>query len=446
MTLGAKPAAGYAFPEALLAPVRAVTGYRRLWVALSGGLDSTLLLHLTALCHSGVRAVHINHQLQANAGETEAFCRDLCVGLNVPLTVEAVTVGLGAGRAEGLEEAARKLRYGAFEALLEAGDVLLMAHHGDDQAETVLFRMFRGSGVAGLAGMPESRPLGVGRLARPLLGIERTELELYARLAGLSWVDDPSNTDQKYDRNFLRLSILPALKKRWPGLNQRLQHSASACSESSFLNKRLAELQWQAMGGRKHRLPVAGLETLSLVEQKNLLHWWIRHAGYRPPSIADWSQILHDLLQAAEDRSPELRAGNYSLRRFQGELYLVSEAPDLPAGPVDLEPGCPVRWGEWTVQLDRISTSGSDVLPIRICTRQGGERIRLRAGGPSKSLKKWLQEQAVPPWERPRLPLIFGGVGNEEELIAIGDLWCSEQYCGKAPAAGLQLIVERDCD
>lgn len=446
MIPGAKPAPGYAFPEALSAPVKAISGYRRLWVALSGGLDSTLLLHLAAFCHPGVRAVHINHQLQANAGETEDFCRDLCAGLAVPLVVQPVSVKRGAGPGEGLEEAARKARYKAFEALLESGDILLMAHHGDDQAETVLFRMFRGSGVAGLAGMPESRPLGAGRLVRPLLCFERSELEHYAHRAELSWVDDPSNSDQRFDRNFLRLSILPALKGRWPGLNLRLRHSAGACSESDFLNRQLAELQWQALGAHRRRLPVAGLSALSLAEQKNLLRWWIRRSGYQPPSISNWSQILHDLLQAAEDRSPELRADGFSLRRFQGELHLVSEMDVLPEEPVTLEPGQPANWGEWTIRLIPGATAKTDLPPIRICTRQGGERIRFYPSGPSKLLKKWLQEKAVPPWQRGRLPLIFAGVEGEKDLIAIGDLWCSEQYCGSAPAAGWRLIVERDCD
>ncbi|HEA53052.1 hypothetical protein LCGC14_0557750 [marine sediment metagenome] len=446
MTQGAKPITGFAFSEALIAPVKAISGYRRLWVALSGGLDSTLLLHLAARCHPGMSAVHINHQLQANAGETEVFCRDVCAELAVPLTIQPVSVKLGTGPNQGLEEAARKARYEAFEALLAPGDILLMAHHQDDQTETVLFRMVRGSGVAGLAGMPASRSLGAGRLARPLLGFDRAELECHARQAGISWVDDPSNTDPRFDRNFLRLSVLPLLKKRWPGLNQRLRHSADACSEGHFLNQRLAELQWQTLGASRHRLPVTGLSALSPAEQKNLLRWWILQAGYSPPSISNWSQVLHDLLQAAEDRSPELRADGYSLRRFQGELHLVSELSCVPEAPVLLAPGPPVKWSEWTLQLIPAATSKTSPPPVRICTRQGGERVRFSVGGPSKSLKKWLQEKAVPPWQRRRLPLIFGGAEGEGELIAIGDLWCSEQYCGSAPAAGWRLIVQRDCN
>ena len=220
MTPGAEPGSGFTWPEALCAPVRELPDHARLLVALSGGLDSTLLLHLAVHCHGhsgAVRAVHINHQLQPNASETESFCRDLCGRLGVPLVVETVTVGSGGNSDGGIEEAARKARYSALEAMVQRRDLVLMAHHGDDQAETVLFRMLRGSGVAGLAGMPFSRALGPATLVRPLLGFERAELERWARSAGLSWVDDPSNIDQRFDRNFLRHTVLPALRERWPG-------------------------------------------------------------------------------------------------------------------------------------------------------------------------------------------------------------------------------------
>lgn len=449
MTPGAEPGSGFRWPEALCAPVRELPDHTRLWVALSGGLDSTLLLHLAAHCHGcsgAVRAIHINHQLQPNASDTESFCRGECERLGVPLVVERVTVDGGRSSGAGIEEAARKARYAALEALVGKGDLVLMAHHGDDQAETVLFRMLRGSGVAGLAGMPASRELGTATLVRPLLGFERAELERWARVAGLSWVDDPSNTDQRFDRNFLRHTVLPLLRDRWPGLNRRLRHTAESCGESEALNRKLAALQWQAIGGDRDRLPVDGLKTLPLAEQKNLLRWWARERGFHAPTPGDWQQVIRDLLFAAEDREPEFRSDGFSLRRFQGDLCLVPDRGPLPDAPVDLEPGDGVAWGEWSLRLESVVTPEQSLPPIRIFTRQGGERVRFRPDGPSRSLKKWLQEVGVPPWERARLPLVFAGSGDAAELIAIGDLWCSEQYSGGAHAAGWRLVVERECD
>ncbi|PPI85693.1 tRNA lysidine(34) synthetase TilS [Marinobacter maroccanus] len=451
MTPGAEPGSGFRWPEALCAPVRELPDHARLWVALSGGLDSTLLLHLAVHCHGRtgtVRAVHINHQLQPNAPDTESFCRDLCDRLGVPLVVERVNVAAAGNAAGGggIEEAARKARYSAFEALIQRGDLLLMAHHGDDQAETVLFRMLRGSGVAGLAGMPASRPLGPAILARPLLGFERAELEHWARSAGLTWIDDPSNTDQRFDRNFLRHTVLPPLRERWPGLNRRLRHTAESCAESEALNRKLAAMQWQAVGGDRDRLPVDGLKKLPLAEQKNLIRWWVRERGFHAPTIADWQQVIHDLLFAGEDREPEFRSDGFSLRRFQGDLYLVRDQPPLQDVPLALEPGPGLNFGEWFLRLEPAITPERPLPPIRIFTRQGGERVRFRPDGPSRSLKKWLQEVAVPPWERARLPLVFAGSGEAAELIAVGDLWCSEQYSGGAHAAGWRLVVERECD
>lgn len=449
MTPGAEPGSGFTWPEALCAPVRELPDHARLLVALSGGLDSTLLLHLAVHCHGhsgAVHAVHINHQLQPNASETESFCRDLCGRLGVPLVVEKVTVGSGESSAGGIEEAARKARYSALEAMVQRRDLVLMAHHGDDQAETVLFRMLRGSGVAGLSGIPFSRPLGPATLVRPLLGFERAELERWARSAGLSWVDDPSNTDQRFDRNFLRHTVLPALRERWPGLNRRLRHTADACAESEALNRKLAALQWQAVGGEQNRLPVEGLKTLCLVEQKNLIRWWVRERGFHAPTISSWQQVMQDLIFAREDREPEFRSDGFSLRRFQGDLYLVPDHSPLPDVPVTLEPGPGLHFGEWFLKLDPAVTPERPSPPIRIFTRQGGERVRFRPDGPSRSLKKWLQEIAVPPWERARLPLVFAGSGDAAELVAIGDLWCSEQYSEGAHAAGWRLVVERECD
>ncbi|MBW4936583.1 tRNA lysidine(34) synthetase TilS [Marinobacter sp. F4206] len=453
MTTGAEPDHGFAWPDALCAPVRSLPEHSRLWVALSGGLDSVLLLHLAAFCHRdrvGIRAVHVNHQLQPNAGDTEAFCRAQCSALGIPLVTRRVSVGNGRAGADtgtgGVEEAAREARYAVFEEVLEPGDLLLLAHHADDQVETVLFRLVRGSGVAGLAGMPHCRPLGAGQLARPLLELERAELERWARRAELEWVEDPSNTDQGYDRNYLRHAIIPGLRARWPGLAQRVRHSARACADSEFLNERLAERQWADCSEGTRAVSVRALQGLSVVEQKNLMRWWSRECGFRPPVVSDWHQVMHDLLQAREDREPELRGEGFRLRRFQGWIYLVPEHSTVPQSSVTLTPGESLRWADWTLLLEPVANPECPPGPIRVSTRQGGERVRPRPDGPSKSLKNWFQEQAVPPWERACLPLVFAGSGDTGELIAIGDFWCSEQYSGGAPAAGWRLVVKREFD
>lgn len=451
MTTGAEPGPGFAWPDLLCDPVRSLPDHARLWVALSGGLDSVLLLHLVTACHKNrvpVGAIHVNHQLQPNAGTTEGFCRQQCQALGIPLRVETVTVDRGRSGAGvgGIEEAARKARYQAFEALVQADDLLLMAHHADDQAETVLFRLIRGSGVAGLAGMPRFRSLGRGHLVRPLLALERSELEYWARKASLTWVDDPSNDDQGYDRNYLRHAILPGLRARWPGLIQRLRHSAGACGESQQLNDRLAALQWQSVADGQGRVSVTGLRALSLPEQKNLVRWWARERGYPAPVVADWQQVMTDLLAAGVDREPELRADGFSLRRFQGHVYLVPTPSALPDEPVELLPGSPVSWGPWQLQLEPVANPESARPPIRVSTRRGGERLRTHPDRSSKTLKNWLQERSIPPWERARLPLVFAGSEADGELIAVADLWCSDRYSGSAPAAGWRLIVTRECD
>ncbi|MCL7945256.1 tRNA lysidine(34) synthetase TilS [Marinobacter sp. ATCH36] len=414
-------------------------------------MDSVLLLHVAARLYGAtgqLSAVHINHQLQPNARQTERFCQQLCGVLGVPLDIRRVTVNAAdqdsRNSASGIEESARNARYQVFEEILTPGELMLMAHHGDDQAETVLFRLLRGTGVIGLGGMPRSRPLGKGRLYRPLLDFSRRELQAWATENGIDWVDDPSNIDERFDRNFLRLAVIPLLKTRWPSLINRIRHSADSCRESDELAGRLAGIRFQQCADEQGALAVKALGSLAVAEQKNLLRWWIRHFHQEPPAMADWPQVLGDLLNAPADREPELRGSGFVIRRYQGYLHLVPVRQPLPSDRLPLVAGQPLVWGEWRVTLTASGECKTGAPEIRVSTRAGGERIRPNPDGPSKSLKNWLQENNIPPWDRARLPLLLEVKNGKEELVGVGDLWLSGKYCGGAPASGWRIVVERE--
>lgn len=402
-------------------------------------MDSVLLLQSAARLYAGsgrLVALHINHQLQDNAPETEHFCRDLCAELSVPLRVERVSVG---GRS--IEAAARSARYEVFESSLGENDLLLMAHHGDDQLETVLFRLLRGTGVAGLAGMPRTRAVGAGRLYRPYLDLRRDSLlECAARLS-LKWVDDPSNQDESFDRNFLRHSIIPRLKTRWSSLVQRVGHTAESCQDHQQLADRLAEVRFDQIGGRNGELDLGQLSALSLVEQKNLIRWWIRGQSLPVPSSIDWGSVMANFVEAGDDRMPELQGEGFTVRRFQGALYCVPDQPDAPASPVSMISPT-MQWGGWRISL--VQTSSQPRPMLSVSPRVGGERIRPEQNGPSKPLKNWFQEQQIPPWLRDTVPLVWEHSEGGAELVAVGHSWVSARFAGASPVSGWRLILEPD--
>lgn len=446
MTPGGNRPASSLWPAELSRALAPLKEAQRVWVAFSGGLDSTFLLHV--VCdflrqHTGVslRAIHVNHQLQPNSADTETFCRQTCRELGVSLAVDTVNVPVRQhpdARTGGLEQSARQARYRSFCRRLQTGDLLLMAHHADDQAETVLFRVIRGSGPAGLAGMPARRRLGAGELFRPLLPFSRDQLHVWARRAGLRWMDDPSNQDERFDRNFLRHRILPELAERWPQLSEQLRQTSVQCREGHALTERLAELQYGQCATPDHRIRVQSLAILTLPEQKNLLAWWLRQAGLPVPSMRHWDRSVPALLRAGHDGVPEIRGQGYTVRRYNGCLYRVPDRAPVPDGTSELKPGVEVVWGDFRLRV----TGAGQATPVsfRITPRQGGERIRERQQGPSRPLKKWLQDKDVPPWDRTRLPLVW----HEDQLIAVGDLWLAAGYTGTTPTSGWRVVCERD--
>ncbi len=296
----------------------------RYCVAFSGGLDSTALLYaMTQLRERTplmqVRAVHVNHHLLPQADAWADHCRAVASSLAVTLEVIDIHVAPGAGVSP--EAAARAARYRALESRLAEDEMLLTAHHQEDQLETVLLQLLRGAGVAGLAAMPEDAPFGRGRHLRPLLGIARAVLEELVRAAGLSWVEDSSNTDVRYDRNYLRHRVLPVLRERWPGAAGTVARTARHLAEAQSLLDDLARIDLAGAvedGG----LSLEKLRELAPPRARNLLRFWIRASGFPPPSTVKLHDILRQMLESRIDAAPRVAWGAAEIARRRGRLYL----------------------------------------------------------------------------------------------------------------------------
>jgi tRNA(Ile)-lysidine synthase len=275
-------------------------------VALSGGVDSTALLVALAerkSLHGRLRAIHVNHGLHPNAKQWVAMCRELTHRLAVPLTV--LTAKVSRARGTSLEAEARKARYELLAQELNEGDVLLTAHHEEDQLETVLLQLLRGAGVAGLAAMPEVVPCGAGRLVRPLLQVQRASLEAFVSAHELSWVEDDTNADERFDRNYLRRQVLPLLKARWPGAARAVSRSARHAAEAQRLLNALAlsDVERSAVGAA---LSVKALRALSLDRRRNAVRFWIASQGAQVPNTARLEEICGPVLDARIDAHPHV--------------------------------------------------------------------------------------------------------------------------------------------
>ncbi|WPN31301.1 tRNA lysidine(34) synthetase TilS [Pseudomonas sp. P5_109] len=391
-------------------------------IAFSGGLDSTVLLHLLAHLAKtqslpALSAIHVHHGLQAVADAWPEHCRSVCAALGVPLQVVHVQVQPGAS----LERAARDARYHAFTETVQPGEVLLTAQHRDDQAETLLFRLLRGAGVRGLSGMPRQRPLGVGHLLRPLLDVTRAELEAYAIEQGLSWIEDPSNEDRQYSRNYLRHQVFPGLTSRWPQAVATMARSAAHLSEAQALLDDLADIdlslastvsdfEWLGLPS----LELAALEKLSVARQRNALSRWLEPRT-RLPDSDHWSG-WEDLRDATGDARPIWRLAQGELHRAGGRVWWLSGAwlNSLPVAGTWLDPALPlVLPGNGALTLRGKIPDG----PVQIRYREGGEVMDLPNRG-HRDLKRLLNESGVPSFVRGRLPLLY----KDGQLLAVANL------------------------
>jgi tRNA(Ile)-lysidine synthase len=392
----------------------------RLVVGFSGGLDSTVLLHL-AHRHAGqrTRAIHVNHGYSPAAGDWEAHCQRYCDALGVAFTaLRLPTLSAGKPFSEG---EARTQRYQQFSKSLGQDDVLLLAHHRDDRAETLLLHLFQGRGSFS---MPAVRPFGSGQLWRPLLALAREDLRRYATSHELQWLDDPSNEDRRHDRNFLRHEVMPRLNERFQSLPERLAQAATQHQTMERLLTQLLDLQ-------QATLPLETLAARPLAEQATIIRLWLRSHHYPQPSSASLNGFLAQLASAADDRQPELRWENRQLRRFAGQLWCIRIINPAFASLQISGPG------EWRLPQGRLRISGrpeqafaSDDLTVHFwqapdlaCPQH------IRQGGHARSIKEALRVAGVPPWRRPGYPVVADrhgvvcvpGVASREDDDAGGE-------------------------
>lgn len=436
----------------LSAELAALADVQRWVVALSGGLDSMVLLDL--MCRTPLNvpvvAVHVNHQLSPNALVWQDHCANqararaiCCYSFAVDLT--------HAG--EGIEAAARTARYGVFEDFLQPGDVLLQAHHLDDQVETFFLRLLRGAGPKGLAGMPKMREVGRARLLRPLLTVRRAVLEAYARQQHLVWVEDESNAETHFDRNYLRHEVLPVLAQRWPDLPDKVLSAAQLCAQADTLQSEQAAADLVMANCRPERLgqsaELAYLLSLGAARRFALLRYWCEAAGLSTPSQEQLMEVEKQFFQLLRaDSEACVSWGKTELRRFRDRLYLLpslglEEPFDQQSQTISQLVGgekVHVRLNQFitlTLCPDILAPARlrADITALDIQRRRGGERCKPAGRKHSQTLKKLLQEYDLEPWLRGSVPLLY----HNGELAAVGDLWVCDGFVAQAGQAGYRL-------
>jgi tRNA(Ile)-lysidine synthase len=429
---------------AFLAP-RLLRG-RHVCVGLSGGRDSVTLLHVLVLLRQKtalqtapfkLSALHVHHGLSARADDWAEFCRSLCISFDVPLRVVRVVVSGIAD--EGLEAAARRARYAAFGAC--RADWLALAHHRDDQAETLLLNLLRGAGAHGLAAMPEDRALNGGavRLIRPLLGVSRQEIEHWLAAHALDWVEDDSNADTHLRRNFLRSEILPRLASTFPEPAAALARASAHLNEQAELADALAVLDARdAVEADTILLPA--FNALPLARRSNLLRYQLRCHGLRMPDTRFLAEIVRQLAEASPAAAPEFSLDGAFLRVFRGRLHFGMSAVAACA-PLSWQGEAVLPWAGGAVHFQTTDGVGLSrhrlaEAPVSLRLRQGGERLQLAATRPRRPLKKLLQEAAVPVWEREQLPLLWCG----DQLVWVGGVGGAAAWAAAPGEPGVQPV------
>ncbi len=429
-------------PRTALAAFIASISQRNLLIALSGGCDSRTLLHVAASLRDEfgftLGAVHVDHGLNPDSRRWAERCAQWCADVGVPLQVKRVVVDRIAEL--GLEGAARAARHAAFAAHLDDDEVLLVAHHRDDQAETFLLRALRAPGFDGLAGMRPLRRFAKGWMARPWLAVSRDAIRAEATKAGLEWIDDPSNTDIAHDRNFLRHDILQRLTQRWPQAVAAL--ALSATRSADLLDLAMPEVR--RLLARHQRLDPAVLDArvldVRILDEADgtaiaVIKTWLRDLALPNPPPTVLTEMLRQMRDARPDREPEVRWTGGVLRRYRDGLYAETTNHDGPIVEQSWNSAHPLRLADARMLP---AMPGLFDQPLRVALRRGGEKIQIHADASRRPLRLLFQEYGVPPWLRDRLSYLWQG----DRLLAVGDLFLDVGFAAQLQAAGIVWRVE----
>jgi tRNA(Ile)-lysidine synthase len=411
-------------------------------------MDSHVLLHslqsLQQQLPARLSAIHVNHRLSPNAADWARRNRMVCAALGIELEIVEIDARNPPGASP--EAWARRKRYAALAERIRPRQILLTAHHQDDQAETLLLQLFRGAGPAGLAAMPVTRPFSGGWHCRPLLGIPRLELRHYAERHGLQWLEDESNEYTGFDRNYIRHQLLPVITRHWPGVVATLFRSAQHQAEASELLEDIARLDLAAMhtGSVPDKLDISHLKNLPVSRQKNLIRHWCHMRQLPLPDAGQLQRIITDVLYSGPDASPCVTWAGVELRRYRQYLYAAPPGSRHDPDRVllwHLTQPLDITQGRLQARLEQGGGIKASLCPgqtVEVRYRSGGESIMPAGRAYHHELRKLLQEQGVPPWLRDRIPLVY----IDGRLAAVPGKWIAQEFLGTAADQCWRIVWE----
>ena len=400
-------------------------------LALSGGLDSMVLLTLMHAHLSEkykIRAIHVNHNLHENSDAWSIFCKEQCEKMNIELMIKSIHPE---SDGFGLEANARDQRYAVIRESLNSNETLLTAHHKDDQLETILFRIFRGTGVDGLRGIIRFRDDGINIIFRPLLSYSRADLEHYASIKDIEWIEDISNEDSSFDRNYIRNHLTPKIKERWSAADDSAHRLSLIATENYELLNEVAS-EDLSEGNTFKSISISNFNSYSIPRIKNMIRYLIERNNMRMPSMHILNSGIHDLIMD-DKKSAEIKWSENVIRRFNGRLYFLNKDEVMPyeaTEDISWSINEPINLRHPIGRLETIITDGTGIsldkcsTNLQIKFRKGGEKMFFNTHNGSKTLKDYFNEKKILPWARDKIPLIY----DDQHLICIGDLWINENF------------------